>query len=380
MPPKLLDSKRIVIKIGSALIAEQPHGHLRSQWLSRCINDIASLYLAGKEVIIVCSGSVALGRQPLRLGSGALKLEEQQAAGACGQIILINAWKEKLNVHGINCAQLLMTIGDTEDRRRYLNARSTIEKLIEHGTVPVINENDTVATSELRYGDNDRLAARVAAMAGADALVLLSDIDGLYTKDPNVNPDAEFVPVVENITSDIEEMAGDPIHHISSGGMKTKLAAAHIARNAGCHTIISAGNRDEPLSHIANGGQCTWFMAQDHPLSARKHWIAGALDLSGNIYVDDGARAALSKGKSLLPSGVERIDGDFERGDIVWLRDSEGTILGKGLIAYTQEETQQLIGHHSEDIEDILGYSRGSVLVHSDDMVIETKDLLLHHD
>jgi glutamate 5-kinase len=364
------NSRRIVVKIGSALLVDSETGALKSEWLAALGDDIAALKAEGREIILVSSGAIALGRRALGLPRGALKLDESQAAAAVGQIDLAHAYEEVLRARGVVAAQILLTFGDTEERRRYLNARSTIETLLRLGAVPVVNENDTVATAEIRYGDNDRLAARVASMTSADCLVLLSDIDGLYTAPPRLDPDARRLDVVPAITRDIEDMAGDAGSELSRGGMVTKIKAAKVAVGAGCHMVITLGKTIRPLSALANGAACTWFLADSSPSAARKRWIAGTLAPRGAIVIDDGAKAALATGRSLLAAGVIRVEGEFGRGDAVAIHDRDGRELGRGLIGYDWSEAAQLLGRNSSEIEGILGYARQAELIHRDDMAL----------
>ena len=366
---KISDSKRLIIKVGSSLLTAED-GTLRKEWLASLAADIAEHKARGAQVIVVTSGAVALGRAALGIRTGALKLEEKQAAAACGQIALVQAWRESLAEHKLACAQLLLTIDDSENRRRYLNARNTLETLLEHGVIPVINENDTVATAELRFGDNDRLAARVAQMASADMLVLLSDIDGLYSANPHVDKNAKFLGEVREITADIEAMAGISASNVGSGGMITKIEAAKIALAAGCHMVIALGKNNNPLKTYADKGHGTWFVASSNPISARKHWISGSIAPTGVIVVDDGAVTALKSGKSLLPAGVKSLEGHFGRGDAVTIKDMAGKELGKGLIAYSSEDALRILGHKSQDIEKILGFKGRSALIHRDDLVL----------
>ncbi len=369
-PHRLAGAKRIVIKIGSVLLVEQKTGKIHRAWLDALADDIAGLVRGGSEVILVSSGAIAVGRRHLGLTRGKLKLEESQAAAATGQIRLAHAYQETLARHDITVAQVLLTLDDTEVRRRHLNARGTLSTLLRLGTVPVINENDTVATSEIRFGDNDRLAARVAAMMNADTLVLLSDIDGRYSADPRDRPDAQFIPEVPTITPEIEAMAGHAQPGHSSGGMITKLAAARIAVGNGCRMVIADGRRPHPLAAIENGARATWFLSQVEPRTARKRFIASSLRPAGNLILDDGARAALGAGKSLLPAGVTAIEGEFQRGDAVVLRSLEGREIARGLSAYSAAEARRIIGHKSREIEAILGYRGREELVHRDDMVL----------
>ncbi len=368
--PNLDGAKRIVVKIGSALLVEQEAGTIHRAWLNALADDIAALVRRGAEVILVSSGAIAVGRRHLGLTRGRLKLEESQAAAATGQIRLAHAYQEALARHDITVAQVLLTLDDTEERRRHLNARNTLTTLLRLGTVPVINENDTVATSEIRFGDNDRLAARVAAMMNSDALVLLSDIDGLYSADPKIDPDARFIPEVSAITPEIEAMAGHAQAGHSSGGMVTKLAAARIAVGAGCAMAIADGRELHPLAAIRNGARVTWFLSRVEPRSARKRYIAGSLKPGGNLILDEGARAALGAGKSLLPAGVTAVEGAFQRGDAVVLRGPDGAEIARGLSAYSAADARRIIGHKSREIEAILGYRGREELVHRDDMVL----------
>ena len=364
--------RRMVVKIGSALLVDEEAGTVHRTWLNALADDVAALRARGQEVMIVSSGAIAVGRRHLDLSQKNLRLEEKQAAAATGQIRLAHAYQETLARHGITVAQILLTLSDTEERRRHLNARSTLTTLLELGTVPVINENDTVATSEIRVGDNDRLAARVAAMLGADALVLLSDIDGLYTADPRKEPDAAFVPLVPRVGPEIEAMAGEAPLGYSSGGMVTKLAAAKIATAAGCRMVIADGRRLNPLKTIEAGAPCTWFLADLEPRTARKRWIAGSLKTAGALHLDEGALRALRNGKSLLPAGVTAVDGEFERGDAVVLTAPDGREVARGLSAYSARDARRIIGHKSRDIETLLGYRGREELVHRDDLVLST--------
>jgi glutamate 5-kinase len=359
-----------VVKIGSALLVEESRGEIRRAWLDALADDVAALRKHGTEVLLVSSGAIAVGRHHLGLTRRNLKLEEKQAAAATGQIRLAHAYQETLARHGITVAQILLSLADTEERRRHLNARSTLATLLRLGTVPVVNENDTVATSEIRVGDNDRLGARVAAMIGADALVLLSDIDGLYTADPKKDSAAAFVTLVEEITPEIEAMAGKAPLGYSSGGMVTKLAAARIAVDAGCRMAIADGRRLNPLAAIDEGRRCTWFNAAIEPRSARKLWIAGSLKTVGSFCLDAGALAALKNGKSLLPAGVTAVEGQFERGDTVALKGPDGCEVARGLSAYGAPDARLIIGHKSREIGRILGYSGREELIHRDDLVM----------
>jgi len=368
--PRVAESRRLVVKVGSALLVEGGSGRLKAAWLDSLVADLVALREGGTEVIVVSSGAIALGRGVLGLPRRALKLEESQAAASVGQISLARAWSEAFGRHGVTAAQVLLTLGDTEERRRYLNARSTFATLARLGAVPVINENDTVATTEIRYGDNDRLAARVATMASADTLVLLSDIDGLYTAPPALDPDAVHLPVVEAITPAIEAMAGAAGSELSRGGMKTKIDAAKIAVAAGTAMVIASGKRLHPLAAIDAGGRSTWFLAARSPATARKTWIAGSLDPRGALVVDAGAVTALKAGRSLLPAGVASVDGGFERGDCVRIVDEDGRELGRGLVAYDRGEAERIVRRKTAEIEAILGYAGRSEMIHRDDMAL----------
>ncbi len=367
---KPLDSyRRIVIKIGSALLVDRKAG-LKKTWLDGVCADIAALKAKDVDVLVVSSGAIALGRSVLDLPAGALKLEESQAAAAVGQIALSRAWSESLSRDDIVAGQILLTLGDTEERRRYLNARATIKQLLKIGAVPIINENDTVATSEIRYGDNDRLAARVATMTGADLLILLSDIDGLYTAPPHLDPDAQFLETIGEITPEIEAMAGGAASELSRGGMRTKIDAGKIATTAGCAMIIASGKTESPLSAIENGARSSWFAPSQTPVTARKTWIAGQLQPAGELHVDDGAVAALGAGKSLLPAGVRKVLGIFSRGDTVAIIGPNGREIARGLASYDADEARQITGRKSSEIEAILGYAGRTAMIHRDDMVM----------
>jgi glutamate 5-kinase len=370
---RLSRAKRIVVKIGSSLLVDGERGELKRAWLAALGEDVADAKARGSDVVLVSSGAIALGRRRLGLASGDLRLEEAQAAAAVGQIRLAQAYQEVLGKHDITSAQILLTSEDTEERRRYLNARTTLTALLAHGAVPVINENDTVATAEIRFGDNDRLAARVAAMLGADCLVLLSDIDGLYTADPRKDDGATMLREVRAITPEIEAMGGESISGFGKGGMTTKLQAARIALDAGCHMVIADGRKLHPLANVVEEAPCTWFVAGASPATARKRWIAGSLKPAGSIRIDAGAVAALRRGKSLLPAGVNAVEGQFERGDAVVVRGPDGEELGRGLIAYAREDAERIIGHNSRDIERLLGHRGRDEMIHRDDLVISGK-------
>jgi glutamate 5-kinase len=371
----LLAARRVVVKVGSALLVHQETGQLHREWLTGLIEDLMRLRARGQQVILVSSGAIALGRRELGLAPGVLRLDESQAAAAVGQIRLAHAYKELLGEHGVTVAQVLLTLEDSEQRRRYLNARATLESLLALGALPVINENDTVATAEIRYGDNDRLGARVAQMAGADCLVLLSDVEGLFTADPNRNPEARFIDRVMAVTPDIEAMAGRSASAMGSGGMTTKILAAKIAVAAGCHMCIAAGHHPHPVRRLEEGGRCTWFVPTETPVAARKQWIAGTLRPAGALGIDAGALKALSGGKSLLPAGVVHLTGRFDRGDTVSILAPDGTEVARGISAYSDGDVARIMGRKSAEIESILGYRSGDALVHRDDLVILRKEV-----
>ncbi len=366
--PDIRHAKRLVVKIGSALLVDRATG-LKQGWLSALALDVADAKRRGADVVLVSSGSIALGRKVLNLGDGALTLEQSQAAAAVGQIRLARAYEEVLAPHGITTGQVLVTLEDTEDRRRYLNSRATMETLLGLGVVPIVNENDTVATDEIRFGDNDRLAAQIAVTCGADQLILLSDVDGFYSANPKEDPSAVRFDLVEKITAQIEAMAGDPISGMSKGGMKTKLLAAKTAVAGGCAMAIMEGSVLRPLTALAEGANRTWFVAHSDPQQARKRWI-NAMKPRGELRLDAGAVTALRAGKSLLPAGVTSIAGTFGRGDPVAILDPAGLVLGKGLVRYTAAEAKAIAGHRSGEIERILGYQGRAALVHRDDMVL----------
>ena len=368
--PEWAAARRIVVKIGSALLADRASGSLKADWLASLMDDVARLTKAGKQVVLVSSGSIALGRHKLGLPKGALELEQSQAAAAVGQISLAHAYQEMARERGITAAQILLTLGDTEERRRYLNARNTIETLLGLNALPVVNENDTVATAEIRYGDNDRLSARVASMVSADCLVLLSDIDGLYTAPPNSGRAARRLDVVTAITPEIEAMAGDAGTELSKGGMKTKVEAGKIALAAGTNMVIASGKVLNPLRAIAQGCPCTCLLAASEPVTAKKRWISGQLEPKGLVEVDAGAEKALGSGKSLLPAGVKRLEGSFERGDAVIIKSADGRELGRGLIAYSRHDAQMIMGKKSKEIAAILGFEGRDELIHRDDMAL----------
>ena len=368
--PTIHDFRRIVIKVGSSLLIDAAAGRVKQAWLASLIEDIAVLHREKRDILVVTSGAIALGRAVLRLAPGPLKLEESQAAAAVGQIALARTWSEALGRHGIGAGQILVTLGDTEERRRYLNARSTIAKLLEWRAVPVINENDTVATNEIRYGDNDRLAARVATMASADLLVLLSDVDGLYTAPPANSATAKLIPVVERITPEIEAMAGAAPSELSRGGMQTKIEAAKIATTAGTHMVIGSGRLDHPLRAIASAAPSTWFLTPGNPVTSRKKWIAGSLEPKGTLTIDAGAVAALRRGNSLLPVGVIRVEGQFARGDAVIVRGPDGAEIGRGLVAYDAPDADKVKGRPSSDVLLVLGMEGRAEMIHRDDLAL----------
>ena len=368
--PSLKDFRRIVVKVGSSLLVDSSAGRPNADWLGALAADIAALHSEKRDMLVVSSGAIALGRAVLKLPAGLLKLEDSQAAAAVGQIALARAWSESLSAHSIAASQILLTLGDTEERRRYLNARSTVDRLLQWRSVPVINENDTVATSEIRYGDNDRLAARVAAMMSADLLVLLSDVDGLYDRPPVAGGGAALVPLVARITPEIEAMAGVSGSELSRGGMLTKIEAGKIATTAGAHMVIASGRVLHPLQAIAGGAPCTWFLTPANPVTARKKWIAGSLEPRGALTIDAGAVKALRGGKSLLPAGVVKIEGAFGRGDAVVVRGPDGAEVGRGLIAYDADDADKIKGRLSADILVILGFAGRTEMIHRDDLVV----------
>jgi glutamate 5-kinase len=368
--PSLDSFSRIVVKVGSSLLVEPGGASVKHDWLEKLADDLAALHRRGAEVLVVSSGSVALGRGVLGLPQGPLPLEDSQAAAAVGQIALARIWAQALGERGLVAGQILVTFGDTEERRRYLYARECIGRLLGLRAVPIVNENDTVATAEIRYGDNDRLAARVATKASADLLVLLSDDDGLYTAPPSENPDAQLIPVVPRVTAEIEAMAGGAASQFSRGGMRTKIEAAKIATTGGAHMVIADGRAPSPLKRIAEGGRCTWFLTPSNPMTARKKWIAGSLAPKGAAHLDAGAAIALTKGKSLLPAGVTRLEGGFARGDCIVIRDPNGAEIGRGLVTYDASDAARIIGRSSRDIEAVLGFKGPDELIHRDDMAL----------
>ena len=363
-------ARTIIVKIGSSLLVEDSQNLVDAGWLAGVASDIAMLRKAGKNIVVVSSGAIALGRRELGIEGRELALEEKQAAAATGQVTLAHAWREALATHGIGVAQILLSPEDTETRRRHLNARATMGALLELGAVPVVNENDTVATAEIRFGDNYRLAARVAAMISADLLVLLSDIDGLYTANPRQNPDASHVPQVDSLNDEVMAMAGQANATYASGGMITKLEAARIAMNAGCGMVICDGRGERPLSTVMQGGRHTLFRAEHSPLTARKRWIGGSLTPRGRLRVDAGALRAIRQGRSLLPAGVTAASGSFERGDLIAIEDETGQVIGHGLSAYSAADTRIILGHKSREIEALLGYRGRDEVVHADNLVM----------
>jgi glutamate 5-kinase len=371
--PTLDQFSRVVVKVGSSLLVDDARGELKQDWLDALVADIAGLHRRGADVLVVSSGAIALGRHAAGLRKGALKLEDSQAAAAIGQIELARAWSQALHQRGILAGQVLLTLQDTEERRRYLNARETLARLSAMRAVPVINENDTVATSEIRYGDNDRLAARVATMASADLLILLSDVAGLYEAPPNENPGAKLIQLVERVTPRIEAMAGGAASDASRGGMRTKIEAARIAAAGGAHMVIADGRIAHPIARVAEGGPCTWFLTPSNPIAARKVWIGGTLELKGAVAIDAGAARALASGKSLLPAGVTRVEGEFARGDCVAIRDETGAEIGRGLIAYDAARAERIRGRNSRDIAAILGTPGRAEMIHRDDMALSDR-------
>jgi len=363
-------AKTIVIKIGSSLLVEEAGNRVNADWIAGVASDIAMLRDAGKHVVVVSSGAIALGSRELGINGRGLALEEKQAAAATGQVVLAHAWREALAAHDIGVAQILLSPEDTETRRRHLNARATMAALIGLGAVPVVNENDTVATAEIRFGDNDRLAARVAAMISADLLLLLSDIDGLYSGNPRQDESARHVPVVEVMSDEIMAMAGAANAAYASGGMVTKLEAARIAMNAGCGMVICNGQHQRPVTALIEGARHTLFHAEHSPLTARKRWIGGSLTPRGSLRVDAGALRALRQGRSLLPAGVTTATGQFDRGDLIAVEDATGQVIGHGLSAYSADDARRILGHKSSEIENLLGYRGRDEIIHADNLVM----------
>lgn len=369
----LANYRRLVVKVGSSLLVDDS-GQLNRNWLASLADDVADLASAGHEVLIVSSGAIAIGSLILGINKQRARLEDLQAAAAAGQVQLVHAYQECFRRHDIIAAQVLLTPDDTENRRRFLNARRTLEKLLERAVIPIINENDTVATEEIRYGDNDRLAARIAQLVMADALILLSDVDGLYTADPGASEDAEHIPVVSSINSDTLAMAGETRSDVGTGGMATKVQAASIATHAGCSTVIASGVIAHPLRSLNDGARCTVFSASATPAAARKQWLAGVLEVGGELHLDDGAVRALGSGGSLLPVGLVAVAGNFRRGDVVRLKNAAGIDIGRGLAEYSDEEAARLVGLQSDQIEDVLGYRGRAVMVHRDELVLFDND------
>ena len=373
----LTQARLVVVKVGSALLVDGDSGRVNRAWLETLVADLLRLRKRGQKVILVSSGAIALGRRRLGLKSGPLRLEDSQAAAAVGQIRLAHAYKELLEGNEVTVAQVLLTLEDSERRRRYLNARATLESLLALGALPVINENDTVATAEIRYGDNDRLAARVAQMASADCLVLLSDVDGLYSTDPNHDPGARFIREVRHITPEIEAMAGRSASALGTGGMRAKILAARIAVAAGCHMCIAAGAHPHPLRRIEEGAPCTWFLPSATPAAARKQWIAGTLRPSGALSIDAGALRALLEGRSLLPAGVTAARGRFDRGDTVSVFTVDGLEIARGIVAYSDTDAARIMGRRSSEIADLLGFRGRDEMIHRDDLVLMRQDAAL---
>jgi glutamate 5-kinase len=371
----LTRARRIVVKVGSALLVDQVSGQVNRAWLGTLVEDLLRLRARKQEVVLVSSGAIALGRRELKLPGGPLALPQSQAAAAVGQIALAHIYKELFAAAGVTVAQILLTLQDSEHRRRYLNARATLSELLELGVLPVINENDTVATTEIRYGDNDRLAARVAQMISADCLLLLSDVAGLYTADPNRDPTARLIPEIRDITPEIEAMGGGSASAMGSGGMATKIAAARIATSAGCAMAIAAGAPLHPVARLEEGADCSWFLPAQNPENARKQWIAGSLRPSGAVTIDAGALQALRTGKSLLPAGVVAVSGRFARGDTVSVLDRDGNEIARGMIAYSDRDAARLVGKRSADIEALLGFRGRDEIIHRDDLVMMRADL-----
>ncbi len=369
----LLKAKRLVLKIGSSLLVDESTGRVKNTWLNALADDILAARERGQQIVIVTSGAGAIGRRVLGLPSGKLLLPQKQAAAAVGQIRLAHYYQEVLAERGLKVAQILLTLDDSEDRKRYLNARNTLNTLLDLGVIPVINENDTVATSEIKVGDNDRLGARVAQMVSADALVIFSDVEGLYTANPRKDPAAKLIPVVEKMTPEIEAMADGAGSSVGTGGMATKLMAARLCMEAGCDMAIALGSELHPLTRMEKTGKGTWFLADKSPVSARKAWIGGSIKPRGTLVLDSGAVKALDKGKSLLPAGIKAVRGEFGRGDAVVLEDENGAFLGKGLVAYDSKDAALIAGRHSSEIESVLGYHGADEIIHRDDLFTEKR-------
>ncbi len=369
----LLKAKRLVLKIGSSLLVDETTGRVKNTWLNALADDILTARERGQQIVIVTSGAGAIGRRVLGLPAGKIKLPQKQAAAAVGQIRLAHYYQEVLAERGLKVAQVLLTLDDSEDRERYLNARNTLDTLLDLGVIPVINENDTVATGEIKVGDNDRLGARVAQMVSADALIIFSDVEGLYTANPRKDPSAMLIPVVEKMTPEIEAMADGAGSSVGTGGMATKLMAARLCMEAGCDMAIALGSELHPLTRMEKTGKGTWFLADKSPVSARKAWIGGSIKPRGTLVLDSGAVKALDKGKSLLPAGVKAVKGRFDRGDAVALTDENGVFLGKGLAAYDSNETALIAGRHSDEIESVLGYHGADEIIHRDDLFTEKR-------
>lgn len=367
-------TKSLVIKVGSALLVDPETTQLRSKWLRSLCADIKSFKDQGLDITLVSSGAIAIGKTRLNQWDKKLSLSQKQACAAAGQAVLTQAYEDALAPHDIMTAQILLTLNDTEDRRRWLNARGTLAALLDMGVIPIINENDTVATDEIRYGDNDRLAARTAQMIGADTLILLSDIDGLYDQDPRQNPSAKHIPIIETLSKDIISMGGDANAGaaMGSGGMATKLAAAQIAMNTGCHMAIMDGAAPWPLQRLIKGEKVSWFKASQNPSDARRQWIGGHLNIKGQVSIDNGAATALSKGSSLLAVGITHIEGQFDKGDTVLIMSKDGEPLASGLVSYSSEDTQKIIGKNTSEIAAILGYDYGLPVIHRDNMAMNT--------
>lgn len=368
--PVLADARRLVVKIGSSLLIDADTGRLNLPWLESLADEIQRIRARGQQVLVVSSGAIALGSRYLGLSAEQRRLEDLQAAAASGQILLAHSYQNLLDQRGLKIAQVLLTLEDTENRRRYLNARSTLETLLRLGVVPVINENDTVATQEIRYGDNDRLAARVAEMTSADCLLLLSDVDGLYDSDPADNSKAGLIREVHEITPQIESLAGEARTQFGSGGMVTKLAAAKICMAAGCATAISSGRRMQPIQALESGGPCTWFVPKHTPRAARKQWIAGSLTPRGSLVIDVGAERALHAGGSLLPVGVVAVEGEFGRGDAIRVHSNDGRDIARGLTTYSSDDARIIQGRRSEEIEALLGFAGRDEIIHRDNLVL----------